>query len=153
MRMYINSLALQAVVERLSNRANNENINSTLSTASMSPTSRSMTGNFHPSTLMSLYGGDQEFVKEVVEASRSLLSTVVEGLLPSEYLKHCPIRTYFRIISGAMFLLKVSSPLFKPKPLLNLESDICTWSQRRRSCYIPQPHGQHSECSSNLCCR
>jgi hypothetical protein len=122
-RMYINSLALQAVVERLSNNANNENINSTLSTASMSPTSRSMTSNIHPSTLMSLYGGDQEFVKEVVEASRSLLSTVVEGLLPNEYLKHCPIRTYFRIISGAMFLLKVSyAPLLEPTASANSSS-------------------------------
>ena len=33
-------------------------------------------------------------------------STVVDGLLPGDYLKHAPVRTYFRIISGAMFLLK-----------------------------------------------
>ncbi len=30
----------------------------------------------------------------------------MEGLLPDDYLKHAPVRTYFRIISGAMFLLK-----------------------------------------------
>lgn len=108
-RMYINSLALQAVVERLTNNTSQDHLNSTASasTGSMSPNSRSLSGNIHPSTLMSLYGNDQEFVKEVVEASRSILTTVVEGLLPDDYLKHCPIRTYFRIISGAMFLLKV----------------------------------------------
>ena len=41
----------------------------------------------------------------MVEGSRNLLRTVVEGLLPGDYLKHAPVRTYFRIISGAMFLL------------------------------------------------
>ena len=49
---------------------------------------------------------DQEYVKEVVEGCRNLLRTVVEGLLKEGYLKHAPVRTYFRIISGAMFLLK-----------------------------------------------
>ncbi|KAI9894371.1 MAG: hypothetical protein M1814_003127 [Vezdaea aestivalis] len=107
-RMYINSLALQAVVERLTNNANNENLNSNISgsTGSASPNARSVPGSMNASALMSLYGGDHEFVKEVIEASRNLLSIVVEGLLPQDYLKHCPIRTYFRIISGAMFLLK-----------------------------------------------
>lgn len=60
------------------------------------------------STLAGLYGGDQGYIKEVVDASRSLLQTVVEGLLPGGYLQHAPVRTYFRIVSGAMFLLKVS---------------------------------------------
>lgn len=78
-RIYINSLSLQAVVER--------------STAQQ----------------VSIYDStdaDGKYVKEVVDASRNLLRTVVEGLLPNDYLKHAPVRTYFRIISGAMFLLK-----------------------------------------------
>jgi hypothetical protein len=49
---------------------------------------------------------DQDYVREVVNGSRNLLKTVVVGLLPGDYLKHAPVRTYFRIISGAMFLLK-----------------------------------------------
>jgi len=63
---------------------------------------------------MSFAAGDQEYIKEVVDASRSLLTTVVEGLLPGDYLKHAPVRTYFRIISGAMFLLKVLDIFLSP---------------------------------------
>ncbi|KAH0558434.1 hypothetical protein GP486_004913 [Trichoglossum hirsutum] len=110
LRVYINSLALQAVVERCTNKAGNNayiqtsNPNSS-SGGAISPNPRSY-GSVPFSTLINLYGGDQEYVKEVVDASRSLLQTVVEGLLPGDYLKHAPVRTYFRIISGAMFLLK-----------------------------------------------
>ncbi|KFY10034.1 hypothetical protein V492_05240 [Pseudogymnoascus sp. VKM F-4246] len=94
-RIYVNSLSLQAVVERCTNNA-------------------ATTENRHPSFLnqipLTLYGGfttrDQEYVREVVDGSRNLLRTVVEGLLPGGFLKHAPVRTYFRIISGAMFLLK-----------------------------------------------
>jgi hypothetical protein len=94
-RIYVNSLSLQAVVERCTNNA-------------------ATTENRHPNFLnqipLTLYGGfttrDQEYVREVVDGSRNLLRTVVEGLLPNGFLKHAPVRTYFRIISGAMFLLK-----------------------------------------------
>ena len=78
-RIYINSLSLQAVVDR--------------STAQQA-------------MIYDSADADGKYVKEVVEASRNLLRTVVEGLLPNDYLKHAPVRTYFRIISGAMFLLK-----------------------------------------------
>jgi hypothetical protein len=116
LRVYINSLALQAVVDRCTNNANNnafvQTTNPTSSSAgAISPNTRSY-GSVPFSTLINLYGGDQEYVKEVVDASRSLLQTVVEGLLPGGYLKHAPVRTYFRIISGAMFLLKVCQPAF-----------------------------------------
>jgi hypothetical protein len=43
----------------------------------------------------------------VIEGCRNVLKVVVDGLLPNEYLKHCPVRTYFRIISVAVILLKV----------------------------------------------
>src|SRR5438045_3003251 len=110
LRVYINSLALQAVVERCTtNAGNTAYIQATGSASSIggaiSPNPRSY-GSVPFSTLISLYGGDQDYVKEVVDASRSLLQTVVDGLLPGDYLKHAPVRTYFRIISGAMFLLK-----------------------------------------------
>jgi hypothetical protein len=114
LRVYINSLALQAVVERCTNNASNnsyiQTTNPTSTGGTISPNTRSY-GSVPFSTLITLYGGDQEYVKEVVDASRSLLQTVVEGLLPGDYLKHAPVRTYFRIISGAMFLLKVCYPV------------------------------------------
>lgn len=96
-RIYVNSLSLQAVVERCTNNAANGD-----------PLKQNPT--FLSQIPLTLYGGfttrDQEYVKEVVEGCRNLLRTVVEGLLPNDYLKHAPVRTYFRIISGAMFLLK-----------------------------------------------
>ena len=110
-RVYINSLALQAVVERCTNT------HLPVSDSSENKRARSTTPNpngaggrdRHPSVAFShlMAVQDQEYIFEVVDASRNLLRTVVEGLLPGDYLKHCPVRTYFRIISGAMFLLKV----------------------------------------------
>lgn len=135
-RVYINSLALQAVVERCANpgdhhhHSNNNNNNGAAqvhldasapasSSAGLTPEGRSPQqsryggggggggGNVPFSTLAGLYGNDQGYIKEVVDASRNLLQTVVGGLLPGGYLQHAPVRTYFRIVSGAMFLLKV----------------------------------------------
>ena len=48
------------------------------------------------------------YIAEVVDASRSMLRHITEGLVPQNGLRHAPVRTYFRILSGAMFLLKVS---------------------------------------------
>ncbi|KAI9678725.1 MAG: hypothetical protein M1817_005782 [Caeruleum heppii] len=109
-RIYINSLALQAVVERCTNNGlNTTTVGEEKSLAAPSrggAVARDRHGSVAGSTLMGLYNGDQDYIKEVVEASRSLLQTVVDGLLPEDYLKHCTVRTYFRIVSGAMFLLK-----------------------------------------------
>jgi len=58
-------------------------------------------------TLLELYRGNEEYIGEVIDASRNILRIVVDGLLPGDYLKHTPVRTYFRVLSGAMFLLKV----------------------------------------------
>lgn len=58
-------------------------------------------------TLLDLYRGNEEYIGEVVDASRNILRVVVDGLLPDDYLKHTPVRTYFRVLSAAMFLLKV----------------------------------------------
>lgn len=58
-------------------------------------------------TLLELYRGNEEYIGHVVDASRNILQIVVDGLLPGNYLKHTPVRMYFRVLSGAMFLLKV----------------------------------------------
>src|SRR5947199_3214640 len=101
-RVYINSLALQAVVERCTNNAGNSvNPHPTTPRGPLSPSLRSVNGNKDTlSTLISFSSGDQEYIKEGVDASRNLLSTVVFGWLRGDYLKHAPVRTYFRIISG-----------------------------------------------------
>lgn len=103
-RFYINSLALQAVVDRCSlansNNANNHGANGTTS----NPPSLNNASPF--AALREMNSQDVEFIREVVDASRSLLSTVVNHMFPAGYLRHAPVRVYFRILSAAMFLLK-----------------------------------------------
>jgi len=108
-RIYVNSLSLQAVVERCTNNAGNHNTagHSGNNTGNpLSPETQNYYGKLPLARLGGFSSADQDYVREVVDGSRNLLRTVVEGLLPHDYLKHAPVRTYFRIISGAMFLLK-----------------------------------------------
>lgn len=107
-RIYINSLSLQAVVERCATNAgcNAQAAGSGCNPATLSPQTQSYLGKLSLGSLGGLLEADQAYIHEVVNGSRSLLRTVVNGLLPGDYLKHAPVRTYFRIISGAMFLLK-----------------------------------------------
>ena len=56
---------------------------------------------------MELYRVNEQYIQEVVDASRRILQTVLEGLVPGGRLKHAPIRTFFRILSGMIFILKV----------------------------------------------
>lgn len=112
-RIYVNSLSLQAVVERCANialgntgAASNNAASSTSSGNQLSPKTQDIYGKMPIGNIGGVSAADQEYIREVVEGSRNLLRTVVEGLLPDDYLKHAPVRTYFRIISGAMFLLK-----------------------------------------------
>lgn len=110
-RIYVNSLSLQAVVERCTSNAGNQtngagNTTNGVSAEGLSPGAASYYGKLPLASLGGFGAADQAYVREVVDGSRNLLKTVVEGLLPGDYLKHAPVRTYFRIISGAMFLLK-----------------------------------------------
>lgn len=114
-RIYVNSLSLQAVVERCATIASGASgvsaaapdaAGSTASGHQLSPKTQDIYGKMPIGNIGGVSAADQEYIREVVEGSRNLLRTVVEGLLPDDYLKHAPVRTYFRIISGAMFLLK-----------------------------------------------
>lgn len=85
-RVYMNSLGLQAVLDQWGSNGSQA----------------------QAQQLSSLYWKNEVYVNEVVSASRNLLRQVVDGLLPDDYLKHVPVRTFFRVLSGAMFLLKVN---------------------------------------------
>lgn len=63
------------------------------------------------SSYANLFTRNERYIKEVKDSSRIVLRHVVEDLLPDDQLKHVPVRTYFRIISAAMFILKVSAPV------------------------------------------
>ncbi|KAL4920545.1 hypothetical protein BDW62DRAFT_198850 [Aspergillus aurantiobrunneus] len=97
-RLYVNSLALQAVVDRWTTMSNEA------AQAQIKTGSASGSGPFN--VLMELYRVNEPFIQEVVDASRKILTTVLEGLVPGDHLKHAPVRTCFRILSGMIFILK-----------------------------------------------
>lgn len=87
-RVSINSVALQAIIEhrnRVTSDGTDMRVSSVLNTSE----------------------GNSEYFMEVVLAARSILQTVVDDLVPNDHLRHVPIRTYSRILAGAMFCLKV----------------------------------------------
>ncbi|OJJ77193.1 hypothetical protein ASPBRDRAFT_190523 [Aspergillus brasiliensis CBS 101740] len=100
-RLYVNSLALQAVVDRWTTMSN-EAAQAQNARPNSGPSSG--TGWFH--VLMELYRVNEQYIQEVVDASRKILQTVLEILVPRDHLKHAPVRTCFRILSGMIFILK-----------------------------------------------
>lgn len=87
--MYINSLAIQALVERVSGRSG--------------PTVW-----LDYDFLRNEYAQDFKFIHEVTEASCDILSVAVK-LGESGNLRHCPVRIFLRVVSASIFLLKAIS--------------------------------------------
>ncbi|KAL2881776.1 zinc finger transcriptional activator [Colletotrichum sp. CLE4] len=147
-RIYVNSLSLQAVVERCTNNAGhtahaghgthgNHNAGSA---AQLSPQTQNYFGKLPLGQLGGFGASDQEYIKEVISGCRNLLRTVVQGLLPGDYLKHAPVRTYFRIISGAMFLLKTFA-LGAPRSDVKLSIDLMDETVKAlRNCIVDDVH-------------
>lgn len=96
--IYINSLGLQAVLDHWTANGGQDY-------DPQNPTAPAST------SLTSSYKRNEIYINEVIEASRNLLQHIVTGLPPNNDLKHGPVRTHMRILSGAMFLLKVRHPL------------------------------------------
>lgn len=67
----------------------------------------SNTNNTWFQTLNELHRVNEHYIQEVIDSSRKILQTVLDGLVPEGRLKHAPIRTFFRILSGMIFILKV----------------------------------------------
>ncbi|KAM0114438.1 zinc finger transcriptional activator [Aspergillus fumigatus] len=99
-RVYVNSLALQAVVDRWTTMSN-EAAQAQSGRPGSGPSSNNW---FH--MLMELYRVNEQYIQEVVDASRRILQTVLDDLVPGDHLKHAPVRTCFRILSGMIFILK-----------------------------------------------
>ncbi|SPQ22947.1 3474b245-7b01-4a3c-9c9f-95d544fee2d3 [Thermothielavioides terrestris] len=143
-RIYINSLSLQAVVERCTSNAGGGSGPGGSVSGVSGPQLSPQTQNYYGRLPLGQLGGfgveDQEYVREVVNGSRNLLRTVVEGLLPGDYLKHAPVRTYFRIISGAMFLLKTFA-LGAPKSDVELSIGLMDRTvDALRNCVVDDVH-------------
>ena len=98
----MNCLALQAVVDRWTNMPNEAAGSEGLSLK----------------VLMTQYEVNEPYIREVVDASRKILQIVLDGLVPGNYLRHTPVRTFFRIMSGMIFILKVGAQLSLLWPML-----------------------------------
>ncbi|OAX81666.1 hypothetical protein ACJ72_03989 [Emergomyces africanus] len=111
-RLYVNCLALQAVVDRwttMSNEVPNPSVTaSTRRNSGPGPNTSSTAATATASwrVLMEQYQVNEPYIQEVVDASRRILKTVLDGLVPGDSLKHAPVRTFFRILSGMIFILK-----------------------------------------------
>ncbi|OAA57229.1 Zn(2)-C6 fungal-type DNA-binding domain protein [Cordyceps fumosorosea ARSEF 2679] len=142
-RIYVNSLSLQAVVERCTNNATqtvSNNSNGQGAQPTLSPATLMTYGKLPIGQLGGFTAQDQEYVREVVDGCRKLLHTVVDGLLPGGYLKHAPVRTYFRIISGAMFLLKTFA-LGAPRADVRMSIDLMDATvEALRNCVVDDVH-------------
>ena len=90
-RVYIFSVALQAIIERRARETENGN---TASPVIAKP------GN-----------ADDEYLKRITAAARSILRVIVYDIFPDDSFKYIPVRTYSRILAGSLCLLKVSKAL------------------------------------------
>jgi hypothetical protein len=109
-RLYINSLGLQKVVEswlNISNEAATSDHNVSNASHGVGIASAG-SGGVTFSLLLDIWRPNKEYIDEVSDAARSILKTVLEGLVPDGNLSHASVRSYFRILSGLMFTLKVS---------------------------------------------
>nr|POF18614.1 putative transferase caf17, mitochondrial [Quercus suber] len=104
-RVYLNALPLQAVAERCANEQASTLLDHPLESTArdgLKPDPAAIA----PETLAKQFGGDRKYMVLVGDSARNLLKVVVDGLASGDYLKHAPVRTYFRIISVAIMLLK-----------------------------------------------
>ena len=116
-RLYINSLALQAVASRMAKH--------------------------QAFTMGSQSEGTQDsgFIREVISGSTKILEMVIK-LADDNHLKYMPVRIYIRIASAAIYLINVSeigmidlnSFLLADKLLVVLGSG--TWYSQRRARWI-----------------
>lgn len=147
----MNSLALQAVVDRWTTMSNEAAQTQNNRQGSGLPTGSSWFG-----VLMELYRVNEQYIQEVVDASRRILQIVLDGLVPGDHLKHTPVRSCFRILSGMIFILKVRA--FKSYQEVAFISaltflDLHTRCQRRRCTRISGPPGPGRRSAPDLCRR
>ena len=106
-RVHLNSLAMQAVVDRCIHNTppvRHANLNGQAPNGKSSPPKAAP---IPPATLLKWSGEDRKYIDQVIEAGRNVLRIVVDDLLPGDVLKHIPVRTYSRIIAVQIILSKV----------------------------------------------
>lgn len=112
-RLYINSLGLQKVVESWINISNEaaSSANNSGNTGQGFGTASAASGGVTFSVLLDIWRPNKEYIDEVSDAAQSILKAIMEGLVPGGHLTHASVRSFFRILSGLMFTLKVCPQL------------------------------------------
>ena len=95
-KIYIYSLALQAVAERKISYKFTEGV-----------------ANEFISSILDLNYGDYEFIREVIDSAKAVLGTI-HSFAGTGRLKFLPVRIYVRVISACIFLLKVNTLFVYP---------------------------------------
>lgn len=131
--MYVMSLALQAVVDQWTQISNDQEATQASQSSGQFGAGAANGIGTGPTfdTLVSLYKPNERYIREVGDAARSILRHIVEGLAEENYLRHAPVRTYFRILSAMIFLLKVSEKTFCAPAFADHLTAICLWGDRR----------------------
>lgn len=107
--MYDNSIALGAVIERCTSKTPlARSVQPSKSHCLPLDKATSPQRAIPASVLQKWLQGDRKYVKATIQAGQSLLSAFLK-LLPDDYLKHAPVRTYLRVTNGTIMLLKVVS--------------------------------------------
>ena len=96
---FINSPALQAVTNAMKAAKND--------TEPKEPTEADTPPALLSSKSVAIYRENISYINEVISASRNILDLAAHSLAPNGGLRHAPVRTHFRILAAAMFLLKV----------------------------------------------
>ncbi|KAH9828875.1 GAL4-like Zn(II)2Cys6 (or C6 zinc) binuclear cluster DNA-binding domain [Teratosphaeria destructans] len=107
--VYINALSLQACAERFNTDHMPQILDPPIELARQAASQglkQDATTTLAPQTLQRMMGPDRRYFSNVRSSAIALLRIVTDGLTPGEYLRHAPVRTYFRIISVAIMLLK-----------------------------------------------
>ncbi|KAL1648719.1 hypothetical protein SLS58_001895 [Diplodia intermedia] len=96
-RIFINSLGMQAVVERTLDEADDFNPSNPTAAANDPPP--------HPIRPLSVDSTDYHFIQEVVDGSCSILRKVIK-LAEANLLRFAPVRIYLHITTSAIYLIK-----------------------------------------------
>ena len=136
-RIYMHSLPLQAFVNRcVANTPSKHNVelngaSSRDSSRNDSVSSNSAGGGVSPEIVRKWMEEDAPYVRQLVDACQSVLTIIAQGVLSGERLKHLPVRTYFRIMTAAVFLLKVRQLfLYFLSIFLHFSILVCTYGRR-----------------------
>ena len=97
--MFINSLALQAVLEKA--------VASKHEPDAEKPAESNTPPAFFATEVRRFHARNMVYIKEAIDGARAILTMAIDVLWPSGGLTHAPARTFFRILGAAVFLLKV----------------------------------------------